>query len=125
MSELGPGCVKTSIRGECAELFSLFSSFDDACQSDYLPIQRNRDKSFYAKVRARSFHTAWVKNGSRGLAAGFLLCPGERTSSYSSVGFTPESRPCIRRAIDDRLLHRPTRDRRRCGFRRLPQADYA
>ena len=38
---------------------------------------------------------------------------------YSSVGFTRESRPCIRRAINDRLLHRPTRDRRREAF-----ADY-
>src|SRR6476659_8586726 len=27
--------------------------------------------------------------------------------------------------IDDRLLHRPTRDRRRGGFRRVPQTDNA
>src|SRR6266566_5314278 len=29
----GPGCVKTCTSRECAELFSLFSSFDGDCQS--------------------------------------------------------------------------------------------
>jgi len=38
------GFVKTRTRGECAELFSLFSSFDGACQSGSFLIQRNRDK---------------------------------------------------------------------------------
>src|SRR5437879_13121193 len=44
MSELGPGCVKTCTSRECAELFSLFSSFDGDCQSGSFLIQRNRDK---------------------------------------------------------------------------------
>src|SRR5437660_12509880 len=44
MSALGPGCVKTCTSGECAELFSLFSSFDGDCQSGSFLIQRNRDK---------------------------------------------------------------------------------
>src|SRR6266481_4490239 len=44
MSELGPGCVKTRTSRECAELFSLFSSFDGDCQSGSFLIQRNRDK---------------------------------------------------------------------------------
>src|SRR6266446_4017829 len=44
MSEMGPGCVKTCTSGECAELFSLFSSFDGDCQSGSFLIQRNRDK---------------------------------------------------------------------------------
>ena len=44
MSERGPGCVKTCTRRECAELFSLFSSFDGDCQSGSFVIQRNRDK---------------------------------------------------------------------------------
>ncbi|SIO56601.1 hypothetical protein SAMN05443247_08327 [Bradyrhizobium erythrophlei] len=38
------------------------------------PIRRN-----LLATRGRTIH--WVKNGSRGLAAGCLLCPGERTSS--------------------------------------------
>src|ERR1700730_12022266 len=38
------GCVKTCTRGECAELFSLFSSFDGARQSGSFLIRRNRDK---------------------------------------------------------------------------------
>src|SRR5467141_2063467 len=44
MSVSGPGCVKTSTRGERAELFSLFSSFDGACQSGSFLIPRYRDK---------------------------------------------------------------------------------
>src|SRR6266478_5554690 len=39
-----PGCVKTCTSRECAELFSLFSSFDGDCQSGSFVIQRNRDK---------------------------------------------------------------------------------
>src|SRR5207249_9194095 len=37
-------CVKTCTSRECAELFSLFSSFDGDCQSGSFLIQRNRDK---------------------------------------------------------------------------------
>jgi hypothetical protein len=44
MSALGPGCVKTCTSRECAELFSLFSSFDGDCQSGSSVIQCNRDK---------------------------------------------------------------------------------
>src|SRR3982074_3697059 len=43
-SGFDPGRVKTCTRGECAELFSLFSPFDGACQSGSFLIQRNRDK---------------------------------------------------------------------------------
>src|SRR5258708_6017399 len=45
-----PGCVKTSTRGEAAELFSLFSSFDSACQRGSFLIQRNRDKRSTRKL---------------------------------------------------------------------------
>jgi hypothetical protein len=38
------GCVKTWTRRERAELFALFSSFDDDWQSASFLIQRNRDK---------------------------------------------------------------------------------
>src|SRR5712672_1489583 len=40
------GCVKTCTSGECAELFSLFSSFDGDCQSGSFVIQRNRETNF-------------------------------------------------------------------------------
>src|SRR5258705_4571174 len=43
-SGFDPGCVKTCTSRECAELFSLFSSFDGDCQSGCSVIQRNRDK---------------------------------------------------------------------------------
>src|SRR5450759_1900930 len=38
------GCVKTRKHGDSAESFSLFSSFDGACQSGSFLIQHNRDK---------------------------------------------------------------------------------
>jgi hypothetical protein len=41
---IDPDWVKTCTRGECAELFSLFSPFDGACQSGSFLIQRNRNK---------------------------------------------------------------------------------
>jgi len=44
MSALRPGCVKTCTSRECAELFSLFSSFDGDCKSGSFVIQRNRNK---------------------------------------------------------------------------------
>jgi hypothetical protein len=43
-SGFDPGCVKTCTSRECAELFSLFSSFDGDCQSGSSVIQRYRDK---------------------------------------------------------------------------------
>src|SRR5258708_6732714 len=43
-SAFDPGCVKTCTSQECAELFSLFSSFDGDCQSGSFLIQCNRDK---------------------------------------------------------------------------------
>ena len=44
MSAPGPGCVKTCMSRECAELFSLFPSFDGVCQSYSFLIHRNRDR---------------------------------------------------------------------------------
>ena len=41
---MGPGCVKTCTNRECAELFSLFSSYDGDRQSGSFLIERNRDK---------------------------------------------------------------------------------
>src|SRR6202171_2430029 len=55
MSVPGPGCVKTCASRECAELFSLFSSFDGGCQSGSFVIQRNRDKLSTRKFDVRVF----------------------------------------------------------------------
>ena len=55
MSASGPGCVKTCTRGACAELFSLFSSFDGACQSGSLLIRRSRDKRSTRKFEVGVF----------------------------------------------------------------------
>src|SRR6267378_4334434 len=44
MSASGPACVKTCPSRECAELFSLFSSFDGDRQGGSFVIERNRDK---------------------------------------------------------------------------------
>src|SRR5258706_15841866 len=44
MSVSCPACVKTCPSRECAELFSLFSSFDGDRQSGSFVIERNRDR---------------------------------------------------------------------------------
>ena len=56
-----PGCVKTCTSGECAELFSLFSSFDGDCQSGSFLIQRNRDKLSTRKFDVGVFTQAGPK----------------------------------------------------------------
>src|SRR6202011_1373649 len=43
-SAFDPSSVKTCTRGECAELFSLFSPFDGARQSGSFLIRRRRDR---------------------------------------------------------------------------------
>jgi hypothetical protein len=47
--------VKTCTRGECAELFSLFSPFDGVCQSGSFLIQRNRNKRSTRKFEVGVF----------------------------------------------------------------------
>src|SRR6266478_4359898 len=76
-----PGCVKTRLSQGRAELFSQLPSPNRSCQCNRFSTTTKSRRKFYAQVQRRSFHTAWVKNGSRGLAAGCLLCPRERTSS--------------------------------------------
>jgi hypothetical protein len=69
--------VKTSTRGEVAELFSLFSSFDGACQSGSFLIQRNRDK-----------------RSTRKLDVGVFTQPGSKADlvvAKSNFRFTPHS----------------------------------
>jgi len=68
MSEMGPGCVKTRLSGECAELSSLFSSFDGDCQSGSFVIQRNGDKLSTRKFDVGVFTQA-------GSFASILECP--------------------------------------------------
>src|SRR5882757_7884109 len=59
------GCVKTCLGEGCAELFSQLPSSERNCQYNRLPHRRNRDRSSTRQVWHRSFHTAWVKTGSR------------------------------------------------------------
>src|SRR5438445_93379 len=61
MSQLGPGCVKTCTSRECAELFSLFSSFDGDCQSGSFVIRRSRDKLSTRKFDVGVFTQAGPK----------------------------------------------------------------
>ena len=50
ISALGPGCVKTRLGEECAELFSQLPSSKRSCQHNRLPHRRNRDGSSTCKL---------------------------------------------------------------------------
>src|SRR6266851_4277506 len=94
MCELGPGCVKTCTSRECAELFSLFSSFDGDCQSGSFVIQRNRDKlstrKFNVGVFTQPGSKADLTAGKcdfRGRDASYLAPPAQiRTSPIRAYG---------------------------------------
>src|SRR5258707_4077748 len=81
MSQMGPGCVKTCTIKECAELFSLFSSFDDDCQSGSFLIQCNRDKLSTRKFDVGVFTQPGSKAEKLKASKCFLLFPQQRTSS--------------------------------------------
>ena len=87
MSEMGLGCVKTCLSRECAELFSLISSFDGDCQRYSFLIQRYR-QTFYAEVRRRSFHTAWVIGRHGGMVAGCPPLSAQRTHCINCAAMT-------------------------------------
>jgi hypothetical protein len=73
-----PGRVKTCARGEAAELFSQFSSFDGASESGSYLIQRDRDK-----------------RSTRKLDVGVFTQPGSKTEvelANADFWFTPQSR---------------------------------
>src|SRR5450631_3945504 len=55
MTALGPGRVKRRTSEERAELFSLFSSFNGACQSGSFLIQSKSRQTFHAKVHVGVF----------------------------------------------------------------------
>src|SRR6266571_4096323 len=102
-SQFDPGCVKTCTSRECAELFSLFSSFDGDCQSGSFLIQRNRDK-----LSTRKFDV------------GVFTQPGSTTDLTAlkpDFRFTPESglnsdmAPCPS-CGNNRLMHRSKINRR-------------
>jgi hypothetical protein len=59
----GAGCVKTCPSRECAELFSLFSSFDGDRQGGSFVIERNRGKLSTRKFDVGVFHTGWTQTG--------------------------------------------------------------
>jgi hypothetical protein len=80
MSASGPGCVKTCTSRGCAELFSLFSSFDGDCQSGSFVIQRNRDKLSTRKFDVGVFTQAGSKGEMLAASRCFPLFPQQRTS---------------------------------------------
>src|ERR1700694_2501977 len=63
MSVLGPGCVKTCARRECAELFSPLSPVRLCCQCCSFPIQRNRDKISMCKFDVGVFTQPGPRSG--------------------------------------------------------------
>jgi len=97
-----PGCVKTSTRGERAELFSLFSSFDGACQSGSFLIPRYRDKRSTRKFDVGVF----TQPGSK---ADLTTLKWDFRSSPNS-GHRLPNRPCPKSANNRH---------RRCGPRTL------
>src|SRR5258708_30143826 len=80
MSGLGPGCVKTCTSSECAELFSVFSSFDGDCQSGSFVIQRNRDKLSTRKFDSGVFTQPGSKPEKLNASTCFPLFTQQRTS---------------------------------------------
>src|SRR5712691_5659509 len=86
MSALGPGCVKTCTSRECAELFSLFSSFDGDCQSGSFLIQCNRDKLSTLKFDVGVFTQpgSFATGSSRRQVRSRPLCP-ESGSEFGAL----------------------------------------
>jgi hypothetical protein len=97
---MGPGCVKTCASRGSAKLFSPFASFEDCSPRSLSLNQLNRDENFCAQVRRRSFHTAWVRLGHRGLAAGCPFYPQDRTSSAGPALSVSCQERKVRRFID-------------------------
>jgi hypothetical protein len=87
-SLLGPACVKTRASGECAELFSPFSSFDCDCQCGSFPIQRNRDKSstrkFDVGVFTQAASTSISRSSRNATSASILGCSTRPAATGSS-----------------------------------------
>gem|GEM_PF-3613878 len=79
-----PGSVKTRLSQGRAELFSLFSSFDCACQSGYFAIQRNRDKRSTRKLEVGVF----TQPGARG-----PITPGARNNKRHPLQLTHRHHP--------------------------------
>jgi hypothetical protein len=76
----GPGCVKTCTNRECAELFSLFSSYDGDRQSGSFLIERNRDKLSTRRFDVGVFTQAGSKAEILAMSNAFPLFPRKRTS---------------------------------------------
>src|SRR6266852_1652735 len=74
-SHYDPGCVKTCTSRECAELFSLFSSFEGDCQSGSFVIQRNRDKLSTRTFDVGVFTQPGSKPETLNASTCFPLCP--------------------------------------------------
>ena len=77
------GCLKTRSSKECAELSSLFSSFDGDCQSGSFLIQRNRDKLSTRKFDVGVFTQPGSKPEKLNASTCFPLFTQQRTSPRS------------------------------------------
>src|SRR5712692_3710981 len=121
ISPFDPGCVKTCTSRECAELFSLFSSFDGDCQSGSFVIQRNRDK-----LSTRTFDVGvFTQPGSKGeiLAASRCFPLFSRYQTFGASArygmpkacrFTLQIPACVTvRAIDETTLPLSSSNRNR------------
>src|SRR5712672_1851870 len=109
MSVSGPGRVKTCTSRECAELFSLFSSFDGDCQSGSFLIQRNRDK-----LSTRKFDVGvFTKPGSSTdlTTPKFAFRPSPESGLKSDIAPCPKSAKGLNRSRGSllRLATQPTR----------------
>src|SRR5258706_1363055 len=95
-SGVGPGCVKTCTSRECAELFSLFSSFDGDCQSGSFLIQRNRDKLSTRKFDVGVFTQPGSKTGKAQCQHMFSALPLRADIAQQSrhVRFVPRGDSC-------------------------------
>src|SRR5258706_13612865 len=110
MSQMGPGCVKTCTSRECAELFSLFSSFDGDCQSGSFLIQRNRDKLSTRKFDVGVFTQPGSSTDLTTPKFDFRSSP--KSGLKSDIGPCPvramngSRRPLLKRAIHSELTLR-------------------
>src|SRR5258706_14942516 len=87
MSVSCPACVKTCPSRECAELFSLFSSFDGDRQSGSFVIERNRDRLSTRKFDVGVSTQAGSKPEKLYARICFPLYPQNRTS-LNAVGMS-------------------------------------
>src|SRR5258707_14930399 len=85
-SGFDPGRAKTCASRECADLCSLFSSFDGDCQSGSFVIQRNRDKLSTRKFDVGVFTQPGPETEVAGLSQRPSGCAADLISFAASAG---------------------------------------